>query len=192
MLEGPAQLSERDELRAALKTDAFQQEGEARHLDQKPVEELLFPDHILSGGRYQPFQPPPAPKPMNTEDSHTVGAEAAEAAQPQYRTYTAVLTVEESTDEMGNVTWEAHSSPLVAEDPEVTEEANISEPPIPLSYRERMIIRKQHFEEGRGGRGIERYYAISVKRQRKLKMKKHKYKKLMRRTRNLRRRLDRN
>ena len=33
-------------------------------------------------------------------------------------------------------------------------------------------------------------YAISVKRQRRLKMKKHKYKKLMRRTRTLRRRLD--
>ncbi|KAK5726277.1 hypothetical protein LTR17_012897 [Elasticomyces elasticus] len=35
-------------------------------------------------------------------------------------------------------------------------------------------------------------WVISVKRQRKLKMKKHKYKKLMKRTRNLRRRLDRN
>jgi hypothetical protein len=34
-------------------------------------------------------------------------------------------------------------------------------------------------------------YAISVKRQRKLKMKKHKYKKLMKRTRNLRRRIER-
>ncbi|KAK1094171.1 hypothetical protein LTR48_000870 [Friedmanniomyces endolithicus] len=33
---------------------------------------------------------------------------------------------------------------------------------------------------------------LSVKRQRKMKMKKHKYKKLMKRTRNLRRRLDRN
>ncbi len=33
-------------------------------------------------------------------------------------------------------------------------------------------------------------YAISVKRQRRLKMKKHKYKKLMRRTRTLRRKLD--
>src|SRR5690606_28536230 len=32
--------------------------------------------------------------------------------------------------------------------------------------------------------------AISVKRQRKLKMKKHKYKKLMKKTRNLRRRLE--
>ena len=35
-------------------------------------------------------------------------------------------------------------------------------------------------------------FLISVKRQRKLKMKKHKYKKLMKRTRNLRRKLDRN
>jgi hypothetical protein len=33
------------------------------------------------------------------------------------------------------------------------------------------------------------FYAISVKRQRRLKMKKHKYKKLMRKTRNQRRRL---
>jgi hypothetical protein len=33
--------------------------------------------------------------------------------------------------------------------------------------------------------------AISVKRQRRLKMKKHKYKKLMKRTRTLRRKLDR-
>jgi hypothetical protein len=35
-------------------------------------------------------------------------------------------------------------------------------------------------------------FALSVKRIRKLKMKKHKYKKFMKRTRNLRRRLDRN
>ena len=38
---------------------------------------------------------------------------------------------------------------------------------------------------------VGRMLLISVKRQRKLKMKKHKYKKLMKRTRNLRRRLDR-
>ena len=35
-----------------------------------------------------------------------------------------------------------------------------------------------------------KYFMISVRRQRKLKMKKHKYKKLMRKTRNLRRRQD--
>ncbi|CAF9924743.1 MAG: hypothetical protein GOMPHAMPRED_003690 [Gomphillus americanus] len=39
-------------------------------------------------------------------------------------------------------------------------------------------------------RNRDTYYAISVRRQRKLKMKKHKYKKLLKRTRNLRRRQD--
>ncbi|KAK5746807.1 hypothetical protein LTR17_000437 [Elasticomyces elasticus] len=53
-------------------------------------------------------------------------------------------------------------------------------------------------DKGRIVRGVKRtgrrvtMMLISVKRQRKLKMKKHKYKKLMKRTRNLRRRLDRN
>jgi len=37
-------------------------------------------------------------------------------------------------------------------------------------------------------KGVEKMYTISVKRQRRLKMKKHKYKKLQRKTRNLRRR----
>jgi hypothetical protein len=51
----------------------------------------------------------------------------------------------------------------------------------------RMEIEEQQGDEGRQTD----MWAISVKRQRRLKMKKHKYKKLMRRTRNLRRRLDR-
>lgn len=45
---------------------------------------------------------------------------------------------------------------------------------------------RQHVRRRRGG-----MFLISVKRQRKLKMKKHKYKKLMKRTRLLRRKLDR-
>ncbi|MDI1488510.1 MAG: hypothetical protein OHK93_007785 [Ramalina farinacea] len=48
----------------------------------------------------------------------------------------------------------------------------------------RMRLQEEGEEEGGG------MQAISVKRQRKLKMKKHKYKKLMKRTKNLRRRLD--
>lgn len=46
-------------------------------------------------------------------------------------------------------------------------------------------------EMGELGVGLEERLAISVKRQRKLKMKKHKYKKLMKKTRNLRRRIER-
>ncbi|KAI4124980.1 MAG: hypothetical protein LQ338_004530 [Usnochroma carphineum] len=57
----------------------------------------------------------------------------------------------------------------------------------------RMRKRQQAWEAGLDGKNKrEIWRLISVKRQRKLKMKKHKYKKLMRKTRNLRRRLDRN
>jgi hypothetical protein len=119
---------------------------------------------------------------MNTADSLAAGSEAAEAQEPQHRTYTAVLTIEESTDENGEVTYMAHSTPLVQRDPPAT--------PARYPFLERMNIRQEQYRERREEHGI--YQAISVKRQRKLKMKKHKYKKLMRRTRNLRRRLDRN
>ncbi|KAL9604751.1 MAG: hypothetical protein Q9179_001726 [Wetmoreana sp. 5 TL-2023] len=59
-------------------------------------------------------------------------------------------------------------------------------------FLDRMRNRQQVWEEGLMGKKREIWRAISVKRQRKLKMKKHKYKKLMRKTRNLRRKLDRN
>ena len=52
-----------------------------------------------------------------------------------------------------------------------------------------MARRQVRFDEAQGPRRD--MHAISVKRQRKLKMKKKKYKKLMKRTRNLRRKLDR-
>ncbi|MCJ1351842.1 MAG: hypothetical protein MMC33_001826 [Icmadophila ericetorum] len=61
----------------------------------------------------------------------------------------------------------------------------------PSSFLERMRLRQQKWEDANGRRkGNCVWKLISVKRQRKLKMKKHKYKKLMKRTRNLRRRLD--
>lgn len=107
---------------------------------------------------------------MDTADSLLAGAEAAEELEPQHRTYTAVLTVEESTHANGEVTYVTHSTPLMAQDQPATR------------YLERMQMRYRDRGE---------MMAISVKRQRKLKMKKHKYKKLMKRTRVLRRKLDR-
>jgi hypothetical protein len=114
----------------------------------------------------------------------------------QHRTYKAVLTISESTNAAGEVTYMAHSSPLIADidEPEPSS-ADIQEPHnLPTNFRNRMNIRQERYEEFLHRRGEEdaAVWAISVKRQRKLKMKKHKYKKLMRRTRNLRRRLDRN
>jgi hypothetical protein len=61
----------------------------------------------------------------------------------------------------------------------ITEVPLPSEESKPRTFREH-VARRRH--------GM---YMISVKRQRKLKMKKHKYKKLMKRTRLLRRKLDR-
>lgn len=174
-------------MRADITAESYRK-AESHALDAGPEGDALmdFPRHILSG-RYTPFHPPPAPQPQNTADSLLAGAEAAEAqsqaqeAEPQHRTYTAVLTIEESTDSNGEVTYLAHSSPLVAEDPPRAG---------PTKFLERMQIRRERYREQRPEEND--MLAISVKRQRKLKMKKHKYKKLMRRTRNLRRRLDRN
>lgn len=169
--------AETDELRAAITAESYRK-AETQHLENPSnVSAIHFPRHILSG-KYQPFNPPAAPVPMNTTESLAAGAEAAgEIQEPQQRTYTAVLTIEESTDEHGEVTYMAHSSPLMEDGP-----------PAPTGFLERMNIRREKYRE----RAENTMLAISVKRQRKLKMKKHKYKKLMRKTRNLRRRLDRN
>jgi Mitochondrial domain of unknown function (DUF1713) len=169
---------ETDDFRAAITAESYRK-AEVQHLDNAPEDSAMdFSQHMLSN-RYQPFNPPPAPVPMNTADSLAAGAEAAEAQEPQHRTYTAVLTIEESTDANGEVTYMAHSSPLVAE-----------EAPTPTRFLERMQIRQERYRIQRAEEND--MLTISVKRQRKLKMKKHKYKKLMRRTRNLRRKLDRN
>ncbi|KAF1918492.1 hypothetical protein BDU57DRAFT_538044 [Ampelomyces quisqualis] len=57
---------------------------------------------------------------------------------------------------------------------------------LPSDQTGRSATFREHVQRRRGG-----MFLISVKRQRKLKMKKHKYKKLMKRTRLLRRKLDR-
>jgi hypothetical protein len=63
---------------------------------------------------------------------------------------------------------------------------SITEVALPAERVERQETFREHVHKRRGGMLL-----ISVKRQRKLKMKKHKYKKLMKRTRLLRRKLDR-
>ncbi|KAM3088400.1 hypothetical protein ACMFMG_000044 [Clarireedia jacksonii] len=160
-------------------TEELRAGTEIQHLDATPGAELLQSTTVP---KYAPFTPPPPPVPMSTQEALAASAEAAQETQQasQQRTYRAVLTINESTHANGEVTYTAESSPLVAEDP-------------PRTFLERMRIRQERYEEYREQRAEDlKMWAISVKRQRKLKMKKHKYKKLMRRTRNLRRRLDRN
>lgn len=171
--------SEAEELRAAITAESFRK-SDAHNLDSYNTSTDLpmnFSQLSLSPN-HQPFNPPPPPMPMDTVESLAAGAEAAEAQESQHRTYTAVLTIEESTDQNGQVTYLTHSSPL---------KENL---PAPTRFRERMYLRKERYWEQLEEENV--MVALSVKRQRKLKMKKHKYKKLMRRTRTLRRKLDRN
>lgn len=127
-------------------------------------------------GEFLPFRPPPLPQPQQGVEADGVAAEAEaleEAAH--HRVYKAMFTIEESTEPDGQIRIIAHS-PRIMQDKQ------------PRNFLERLALRQLRFDQTRGHRDM---YAISVKRQRKLKMKKKKYKKLMKRTRNLRRKLDR-
>ena len=138
-------------------------------------------------GQYLPYAPPPAPEPISetteaeaesASSNATVAEEASEQQQPQTRVYKAMVTIEETVDANGQYKVMAHSPELVEEDGR------------PRSFLERMAERQLRYDEARQQQD-RTMQAISVKRQRKLRMKKKKYKKLMRKTRNLRRKLDR-
>ncbi|KAL7943142.1 hypothetical protein V8C42DRAFT_329815 [Trichoderma barbatum] len=127
-------------------------------------------------GEFLPFRPPPLPEAQQSAESDGVAAEAEALEEaPHHRVYKAMFTIEESTEPDGQIRIIAHS-PRIIQDEQ------------PRSFLERLAVRQLRFDQTRGQRDL---YAISVKRQRKLRMKKKKYKKLMKRTRNLRRKLDR-
>ena len=130
-------------------------------------------------GDFLPFRPPPLPQPQSSAeaDAAAEASEHTEEMTPLHRSYKAMFTIEESTEPDGQIRIVAHS-PRILQDEQ------------PRSFIERLAQRQLRLDEARGiARGG--MYAISVRRQRKLRMKKKKYKKLMRRTRNLRRKLDR-
>lgn len=133
-------------------------------------------------GHFLPYSPPPAPEVGNPAmfesiDDATASSTAQENDVPQTRTYKAVLTIEEQTDADGQMKITAHS-PRVLEDL-----------PRPRSFMERMAVRYLKYEDAQGHRDV--LHAISVLRRRKLKMKKKKFKKLMKKTRVERRKQDR-
>ena len=136
-------------------------------------------------GQYLPFRPPPLPQPRSesatarsevANNQSSASAEMAEQENPNHRVYKAIFTLEETREQDGEIKIVAHS-------PQIIEDG------APRTFLERMALRQVRRQEARDeGRTM---HAISVKRQRKLKMKKMKYKRLMKKTRNLRRKLDR-
>jgi len=144
-------------------------------------------------GEFRPFMPPPVPEPMGGSKAK----KASKAVKP--RTWKTTITVTEHTTPTGQKVYSAASTPLeriatgkgrrrtpieaVIISDEVSEPTRDrrGQQPFLNRLRQRQVIMEKTKRE--------QMHAISVKRQRKLKMKKHKYKKLMKRTRNLRRKL---
>ncbi|KAK3945460.1 hypothetical protein QBC46DRAFT_372296 [Diplogelasinospora grovesii] len=133
-------------------------------------------------GHFLPYTPPPPPEPLSDVQAEVEAAAVEEALEesevPQTRVYKAIVTIEETVDADGQYKVLAHSPQLIEEGSQ------------PRTFLERMALRQLRYEEARQNQD-KTMHAISVRRQKKLKMKKKKYKKLMRRTRNLRRKLDR-
>ncbi|KAI9723820.1 MAG: hypothetical protein M1828_004070 [Chrysothrix sp. TS-e1954] len=179
------------------------------HLDEQPMPSL---NDLLA--RFRPFQTPPPPVP---HDQITPASSAPAQDMPESRpadssssikTYRATLTLSEEAHHTGSKTYTTRLSPLVPTSSSLTpfrasrqpflsrmkarEEENIRlvEDEVKLAEQE-LDLDGMENEVGEGSSWGVEMDLISVKRQRKLKMKKHKYKKLMRRTRNLRRRLGR-
>lgn len=171
-------------------SDAVQQIN-VKHADGTESSLYVQLDHM--SGQFLPFHPPPIPLSSSEELARSENAalappqeEAAVQQEPQTRIYKAVMTLEETIDENGNTRITAHV-PQIIEDSPANAKIGVANPP--RSFLERMALREIKRENVHGQASS--MYAISVKRQRKLKMKKKKYKKLMRRTRNERRKLDR-
>ncbi|KAF2237964.1 hypothetical protein EV356DRAFT_508531 [Viridothelium virens] len=158
--------------------------------------------------RFRPYVAPPPPEPMQAAERPAKRNAAskrqksvADTAEniPRQTSYKTTILVTESVHANGQKTYTASTSPL--EEVHSSPNAKVIPPeeakrdPSRQPFLERMRIRQRKLDEFRQGRHRGLYgkmLLISVKRQRKLKMKKHKYKKLMKRTRNLRRKLDRN
>ncbi|KAF2669968.1 hypothetical protein BT63DRAFT_439120 [Microthyrium microscopicum] len=169
--------------------DVFSEEALRRELQQDgtPTRAGVPKDVPASAkfSEFRPFHPPPVPEAV-TETATPKRAGRPKSSKP--RSWTTTITVTEHTTPTGQKVYSAASTPLeqlrarnerrnrrpaiVIEEPE-----GIPPAPVQQPFLQRMRIRQVKWQ------------ALSVKRQRKLKMKKHKYKKLMKRTRNLRRRL---
>ncbi|KAK3691725.1 hypothetical protein LTR37_018453 [Vermiconidia calcicola] len=218
-LESGAQKSEEEGVRWEIVQESQSNSDGVKHLDAQPkvknLEELV--------AQFRPFKAPPPPHAFVEAAGETQRSEkkagqkaAPSRSRPKQKTFTATITVTESTHADGQKTYSASSSPIVRlPDPESRsgrQQPSMREPLSRQPFLARMYRRQlanmassrlnstqpatssaiRRAPSPQRQERIKKMFLISVKRQRKLKMKKHKYKKLMKRTRNLRRKLDRN
>ncbi|KAF7715648.1 Uncharacterized protein PECH_001275 [Penicillium ucsense] len=129
--------------------------------------------------RLQPFNPPPPPVPMDMNTNSA--SHLSNIAEEETSTYSTVLTIREQRHADGRKTYEASTGPFVRSDVEDPEHGFTIDAPTGSTSGMTYIERVHHNRT---------MHTLSTKRRRKIKMKKHKFKKLMRRTRTLRRKLD--
>ena len=146
---------------------------------------------------FRPYMRPPPPVPMDSTVSEEAPQETSQPIERQsesvvsQKTYTTTLTIHENTYPNGRKSYKTHTTPIMEGPGSIHGDKDVysSRASHGQPFLGRMRERQIQYMDRLGD--CEIWQAISVKRQRKLKMKKHKYKKLMKRTKNLRRRLDR-
>lgn len=213
-LQGSTNNAQEDGVRwEVLQESPSNSEAGVKHLDGPPKMKSL--DELVA--TFRPFREPPPPQPFSEERKATPAERKRVTKQAKQKHYETTIRVTETTTPDGQRTYSATPSPIKriydAED-QAGQQQSIREPlseqqRVRQSFFERMRRRRQLYVQAQQSRTLEcmgeprafirrapsqkriQMILISVKRQRKLKMKKHKYKKLMKRTRNLRRRLDR-
>jgi len=144
----------------------------------------------------RPFSPPPVPEALPVSMNETKARRPPKRSSKP-KAWSTTIIVTEITTMSGekilsavNTPFKRLPTPKKRLPAAVKEPGTYSQLPVQQPFLHRMRVRniqQMLMQEAIRGKML----AISVKRQRKLKMKKHKYKKLMRRTRNQRRRLGR-
>ncbi|KAF2817633.1 uncharacterized protein BDZ99DRAFT_565348 [Mytilinidion resinicola] len=196
-LEAAAYGNEESDLRAEILHHSASNSGDIMHLDELPQDKI---DRMIS--QLIPFNPPPAPVPFGeaqaakkvSSKDQSQDVATAQISKTKQKAWTTTVVVTESTDATGERTYSASTSPMVEiQVPEERSEQS-SEVGIRQPFLHRMGIRERAYTQYLDDMASKKrgsFLLISTKRRRSLKMKKHKYKKLMKRTRLLRRKLDR-
>ena len=183
------EVPEEVDIRTALTQSpkAIKSDNAIRLDDSQPQVAAVSLDNLKQ--HFRPFHTPPPPVPFETlaEGQDTQGPKARRR-RTTHKAYSMTVNILESTDADGQTSYSASTSD-VYEDSRLVH-ATIKTPRQP--FLDRMQERQRRTSQIREyGPHKDAWRLISVKRQRKLKMKKHKYKKLMKRTRTLRRKLER-
>lgn len=184
------ELPEEVDLRTALtQSSKAVKVGNVTHLDGPPAQSIDINVDRHLRQQFRPFNTPPPPAPFETLDERQ-GMRSSKSRRRRtiHKAYSMTVNILESTDADGQTSYSASMSDVCEEPNPVDVTPRNPRQPFLDRMRERQRRTLQIRVQG-PRKGVWRL--ISVKRQRKLKMKKHKYKKLMKRTRTLRRKLER-